>query len=194
MLDEAGWGRGPDGVRIKDGKKLKLVFQTSINAPRQKTQAIVKQVCQKAGIEVELKSVTASVYFASDVANPDTYSKFYADVQMYNTTMGAPDPGFFMRQFLASEIASKDNKWQGRNITRWHNDDYDKAFDAAEGELDPVKRAALFIKMTDMVVGDSAVIPVVYRPGVSAMSRQLRATLSGWDNALWDLKNWYRET
>jgi peptide/nickel transport system substrate-binding protein len=194
VLDEAGWQRGPDGVRTKDGKKLKLVFQTSINAPRQKTQAIVKQACQKAGIEVELKSVTASVYFSSDVANPDTYSKFYADMQMYNTTMGAPDPGFFMRQFLSSEIASKDNKWQGRNITRWHNDDYDKAFDAAESELDPVKRAALFIKMNDMVVEDPAVIPVVYRPGVSGMSRQLRATLSGWDNVLWDLKNWYRET
>src|SRR5271155_3484967 len=190
VLDEAGWQRGPDGVRAKDGKKLKLVFQTSINAPRQKTQAIVKQACQKAGIEVELKSVTASVYFSSDVANPDTYSKFYADMQMFTTTMGEPDPGFFMRQFLSSEIASKANKWQGRNITRWHNDDYDKAFHAAEGELDPVKRAALFIEMNDMVVGDPAVIPVVYRPGVSAMSRQLRATLSGWDNVLWNLKNW----
>jgi peptide/nickel transport system substrate-binding protein len=194
VLDEAGWQRGSDGIRTKDGKKVKLVFQTSINAPRQKTQAIVKQACQKAGIEVELKSVTASVYFSSDVANPDTYSKFYSDIQMYNTTMGAPDPGFFMRQFLSSEIASKDNKWQGRNITRWHNDDYDKAFDMAESELDPVKRAALFIKMNDMVVGDPAVIPVVYRPTVSGMSRQLRATLSGWDNVLWDLKNWYRDT
>ena len=194
VLDEAGWQRGPDGVRIKDGKKLKLVFQTSINAPRQKTQAIVKQACQKAGIDVELKSVTASVYFSSDVANPDTYSKFYADMQMFTTTMSEPDPGFFMRQFLSSEIASKDNKWQGRNITRWHNDDFDEAFHAAESELDPVKRAALFIAMNDMVVGDPAVIPVVYRPGVSAMSRQLRATLSGWDNVLWDLKNWYRET
>jgi peptide/nickel transport system substrate-binding protein len=194
VLDEAGWQRGPDGIRIKDGKKLKLVFQTSINAPRQKTQAIVKQACQKAGIDVELKSVTSSVYFSSDVANPDTYSKFYADMQMFTTTMGEPDPGFFMRQFLSSEIASKDNKWQGRNITRWHNDDYDNAFHAAEGELDPIKRAALFIAMNDMVVGDPAVIPVVYRPGVSAMSRQLRATFSGWDNVLWDLKNWYRET
>jgi peptide/nickel transport system substrate-binding protein len=194
VLDEAGWQRGPDGVRSKDGKKLKLIFQTSINAPRQKTQAIVKQACQKAGIEVELKSVTASVYFSSDVANPDTYSKFYADMQMFTTTMSEPDPGFFMRQFLSSEIASKDNKWQGRNITRWHNGNYDDAFRAAEGELDPVKRAALFIAMNDMVVGDPAVIPVVYRPSVSAMSRQLRATLSGWDNVLWDLKNWYRET
>ena len=193
LLDQAGWQRGQDGIRAKDGKKLKLVFQTSINAPRQKTQAIVKQACQKAGIEVELKSVTASVYFSSDVANPDTYSKFYTDIQMYTTTMGEPDPGFFMRQFLSSEIASKDNKWQGRNITRWRSDDYDKSFRAAEGELDPVKRAALFIAMNDMVVGDPAVIPVVYRPSVSAMSLQLRAKLSGWDNVLWDLKNWYRE-
>jgi len=193
VLDEAGWRRGPDGIRAKDGKKLRLVFQTSINAPRQKTQAIVKQACQKAGIDVELKSVTASVYFSSDAANPDTYSKFYADMQMFTTNLTAPDPGFFMRQFLSSEVASKDNKWQGRNITRWQNDDYDKSFHAAEGELDPVKRAALFIAMNDMVVGDPVVIPVVYRPGVSAMSRQLRATLSGWDNVLWDLKNWYRE-
>src|SRR5204863_3779619 len=79
LLDEAGWKRGSDGIRAKDGKKLRLVFQTSINAPRQKTQAVVKQACQKAGIDVELKSITASVYFSSDAANPDTYTKFYTD-------------------------------------------------------------------------------------------------------------------
>src|SRR5215469_11099308 len=38
LLGDAGWKRGSDGVRAKDGKKLKFVFQTSINAPRQKTQ------------------------------------------------------------------------------------------------------------------------------------------------------------
>src|SRR5262249_50215843 len=56
ILEEAGWRKGPDGVRAKDGRKLKLVFQTSINTPRQKTQMIIKQACQKAGFEVELKS------------------------------------------------------------------------------------------------------------------------------------------
>ena len=40
-----------------------------------KTQAIVKQACQRAGIDIELKSVTASVYFSSDAANPDTARK-----------------------------------------------------------------------------------------------------------------------
>ncbi len=193
LLDEAGWQRGPDGIRAKDGKKLKLVFQTSINALRQKTQAIVKQACQKAGIDVELKSVTSSVYFSSDVANPDTYAKFYADLQMFTTTMGEPDPGVFMRQFNSWEATSKENKWQGRNITRWRSEEYDKTFRAAESELDPVKRVALFVKMNDLVVGEPVVIPVVYRPRVSAVSRQLRLSLSGWDNDLWDLRNWYRE-
>jgi peptide/nickel transport system substrate-binding protein len=194
LLDEAGWMRGPDGIRAKDGKRLKLVFQTSTNAPRQKTQAIVKQACQKAGIEMELKSVTSSVYFSSDVANPDTYAKFYTDIQMYNTNMGAPDPELFMRRFVSWEVAAKDNKWQGRNITRWRNEEYDNTFRAATGELDPVKRAALFIKLNDMVVQDPTVIPVVYRPTAAAISHKLRATLSGWDNTFWNLKDWYRET
>ena len=84
ILEKAGWKKGADGIRAKDGKKLKFVYQTSINQPRQKTQAIVKQACQKAGIDIEVKAVTASVFFSSDVANPDTYTKFYcrpADVQ-----------------------------------------------------------------------------------------------------------------
>jgi len=195
LLEEAGWKRGSDGIRAKDGKKLKLVFQTSINAPRQKTQAIVKQACQKAGIDIELKSVTASVYFSSDVANPDTARKFYSDIQMY--TIGSPsvpDPERFMHQFVSWEIASKDNKWQGSNPTRWRNEEYDEVFRAAQGELDPVKRAALFIKMNDMAVDDVAVIPVVNRRWVAAMSHKLKATLSGWDNDFWNLKDWYRET
>ncbi len=194
LLEQAGWKHGPDGIRAKDGKRLKLLFQTSINAPRQKTQAIVKQACQKAGIELELKSVTASVYFSSDMANPDTTRKFYADVQMYTAGVGAPpDPEGFMRQFLSSEIAARENKWQGRNTTRWRSEAYDQAFRAAEGELDPVKRAALFIAMNDMVVEDGVVIPVVNRLQVSAVSRKLRAPLSGWDNTFWNLKDWYRE-
>jgi peptide/nickel transport system substrate-binding protein len=193
ILDAGGWKRGPDGVRAKDGKKLSLVYQTSINAPRQKNQAIVKQACQKAGIEVELKSITASVFFSSDVANPDTYTKFYCDIQMYNTTMTEPDPGFFMNQFVSWEVASKENKWQGRNITRWRNDEYDKAFRAAEGELDPVKRAALFIHMNDLVCNNEVVIPIVNRPKVEAVSNKLHAPGSGWDNDLWNLKDWYRD-
>ena len=192
ILEAAGWKRGSDGVRAKDGKKLSFVYQTSINAPRQKNQAVVKQACQKAGIELELKSITASVFFSSDFANPDTYTHFYCDLQMYNTTMTEPDPGFFMNQFCSWEASSKENKFQGRNVTRWKNDDYDKTFTAAQSELDPVKRAALFIHMNDLV-SNQAVIPIVNRPKVQAVSNKLHAPGSGWDNDFWNLKDWYRD-
>jgi len=193
ILEKAGWKKGADGIREKDGKKLKYLYQTSINQPRQKTQAIVKQACQKAGIEVELKSVTASVFFSSDVSNPDTYPHFYADLQMYNNGPQQPDPAVFLRQFCSWEVASKANKWQGRNITRWQNKEYDDIFNASQNEVDPVKRAAMMIKMNDMVVNDHVVIPVVARPIVTAVSNKLTCELSGWDTNTWDLANWFRE-
>ncbi|MGH7388645.1 MAG: peptide ABC transporter substrate-binding protein [Candidatus Rokuibacteriota bacterium] len=194
LLEQAGWKRGGDGIRVKGGKRLKMVYQTSINAPRQKTQQIIKQACAKAGIEIEIKSVVASVYFSSDVGNPDTYRKFYTDIQMYTTTMGAPDPETFMRQFLSSEIASKTNKWQGRNITRWRNEEYDRTFKASETELDPVKRAAMFVKMNDLLIQNVVVVPVLWRSVISAVSNRLRGTeISGWDSNFWNLANWRRE-
>jgi peptide/nickel transport system substrate-binding protein len=193
ILEAAGWKKGADGIRAKDGVKLKMVYQTSINAPRQKNQAIVKQAAAKAGIDMEIKSVTASVYFSSDIGNPDTYTKFYTDIQMYTTTMTQPDPELFMNQFTSWEIASKDNKWQGRNITRWRSEEYDKLYRAAEAELDPVKRAALFIRMNEMVIQNVVVIPVVFRPRVAAVSNTLRVEQTGWDSDFWALHSWYRE-
>jgi peptide/nickel transport system substrate-binding protein len=194
VLETAGWKKGAEGVRAKDGKSLKFVFQTSINAPRQKTQAIVKQACQKAGIDIELKSVVGSVFFSSDTANPDTYPHFYCDAQMYTTTMLQPDPQPFMNQFLSWQVATKENKWQGRNISRWQNKDYDELYSQADQELDAVKRAAMYIKLNEMVVGDNHILPVVYRPRVTALKSSLTAHLSGWDNDLWQLASWYRET
>jgi peptide/nickel transport system substrate-binding protein len=192
-LDAAGWKRGGDGIRAKDGKKLKYVFQTSTNAPRQKAQQVIKQACQKAGIDLELKSIPPSVFFSSDEGNPDTTSKFYADLQMYNIGQGRPDPGFLLNSFCSWEISSKANRWQGRNVSRWRNDEYDRMYRATETEMDPVKRAALFIRMNDLVIEHRVVIPIVNRPGAAARSGKLQSLLSGWDNTTWLLKDWFRE-
>ena len=193
ILDQAGWKRGPDGIRAKEGKRLRMVFQTSINAPRQKTQQIIKQAAARAGIDIEIKAVTASVYFSSDPANWDTYNHFATDIQMYTTTMTEPDPQRFMDQFTSWEVASRANKWQGRNKTRWQNEEYDRTWKAAEAEMDPVKRAGLFIKMNDLVIQHVVVIPVVYRPRVAGIGTRMRDVVqSGWDVDTWNLAYWSR--
>jgi peptide/nickel transport system substrate-binding protein len=193
ILENAGWKKGADGIRAKGNTKLKFVYQTSVNQPRQKTQAIVKDACAKAGIDLELKSVTAAVFFGGDFANPDTYNKFWTDMQMYTTTMTAPDPQVFMEQYTSEQIAQKANKWASRNISRWRSEEYDKTFSAVQGELDPVKRAAMVIKLNDLVCSDHYIIPVVFRPRVSAAGVRTVAHLSGWDNDTWALAAWYKE-
>jgi peptide/nickel transport system substrate-binding protein len=193
MLDDAGWKLGADGIREKDGKKFKLLYQTSTNGPRQKTQAIVKQACQKAGIDVELKSVVASVFFSSDVANPDTFPKFYADIEEFQIPMTQPDPALHMKRYISSQVATKENKWQGQNFPRYVNKDYDDAIAAAETETDPVKRAALYIKCNDLLWQDTVFIPVMHRLLVDASANSLRPALSGWANRTDNIQDWYRE-
>ena len=96
--------------------------------------------------------------------------------------------------FVSWEIAQKANNWAGRNVVRWANTAYDRLWKEAWTELDPVRRAALFIRMNDLVIEDVVVIPVVWRQEVSAVSHTLRGlTLSPWDSILWDLAFWYRE-
>jgi len=193
VLDAAGWKRGADGVREKGGRKLRLVYQSSINALRQKVQAIFKQACGKAGIDIEIKGITAAVFFSSDVSNPDTIGKFWADLQMYAFSRG-PDPARFMQNFVSWEMSAKANKWLAMNRGRWVNAEYDRLFKASETELDPVKRADMFIRMNDIVCSDGHVLPIVFRPQMDAVANKLVAPLTGWDTALSAIHDWYRET
>ena len=193
VLEAAGWKKGADGIRAKGNVKLKFVFQTSVSGPRQKCQTIIKDACTKAGIELELKSVVAAVFFGGDAANPDTYQKFWADIEMFTTTMTQPDPQTFMEQFTTDQLAQKANKWASRNLVRWTSAEYDTTFKAAQEEFDPVKRAALFIKMNDMVVNDGHVIPLFARPRPYGIVNKLVPVLSAWDSATWSVGYWYRE-
>jgi len=149
---------------------------------------------ERLGIEVELKAVPASVYFASDPGNPVTSSHFYADMQMHGIRHQL-DPQGLMRWFVSSEMAQKANNWAGRNVVRWANTAYDRLWKEAWTELDPVRRAALFIRMNDLLIEDVVVILVVLRHGMVAVSHTLRGmALSPWDSATWDLAYWYCET
>src|SRR5882724_1545753 len=194
LLEQAGWKRGSDGVRVKGGRRMQVVFQNGANLLGQKMQAIVKQALERIGIEVELKAVPLSVFNSSDPGNPDTVSHFYADMQMYGGPPGI-DPQRNMSQFVSWEIAQKANNWTGQNVVRWANAEYDRLWQQAKTELDPVKRAALFIRMNDLVIEDVVVIPVVWRHDVYAVSHSLRGLEVGpWDLNLWNLAYWYRET
>jgi len=194
LLDEAGWTVGGDGVRTKDGKRLKLLYQTSVNAVRQDFQALIKQWWTEIGVDTELKTVDASVYFGGDPGSPDTFQKFYADVEMYANNFDGTDPEAYLAQHTCEKAPRPETQWQGENVNRY----CDKAYDELVAELgrtaDLEKRGQIGIKLNEMLTKESyVVIPLVDRGRVSAHSNSLGGVvLNTWDSELWNAADWHR--
>ncbi|MFM7654861.1 MAG: peptide ABC transporter substrate-binding protein [Paracoccaceae bacterium] len=194
LLDEAGWVVGADGIREKDGKKLKLLYQTSTNPVRQDFQALIKGWWNEIGVEVELKNIDASVFFGGDAGSPDTFQKFYADVEMYANNFDGTDPEPYLAQYMCDKIPGPDNQWQGENINRFCDPAYDALVKEMSATAEMGKRAELAKKMNDMLTKDSmVVVPLVDRGRLSAASTTLGGVvLNTWDTELWNAQDWFR--
>lgn len=194
LLDEAGWVPGGDGVREKDGVRLSMVYQTSVNAVRQDFQALIKQWWSEIGVETELKTVDASVFFGSDAGSPDTLQKFYADVEMYANNFEGNNPEPYLAKNTCDKAPGPDNQWQGENITRFCNDEYDQLVVELGKTVDLEERGELGQKMNELITKESnAIIPLVYRGTASAVSNRLGGVeLNAWDTELWNVADWHR--
>jgi peptide/nickel transport system substrate-binding protein len=196
MLDDAGYKKGSDGIRVtKEGVRMKVTFATSINTLRQKEQALIKDGWQKIGIETELKSVDAGVYFGGDPGNPDNINHFYWDTMMYTSTFESPFPSSYMKSWysgdVARDIAQKSNGWQGNNRMRWINKDYNALYDQVTKELDANKAKDLWIKMNDLIINSFVTIPLIDRRFVSAHSKALKGPqLTAFDSESWNIGDW----
>ena len=195
LLDEAGWvDSDGDGIRDKDGMKLSLLYQTSTNAVRQNFQDAIKAWWGMIGVETELRNISGSVFFGGDAGSPDTFQKFYADVEMYANNFDGTDPQAYLSMYRCGNEPKPSSQWQGENINRFCDPEYDALLDelAKTGELE--KRGEIAIKLNEMLTKESyTIVPLVDRGRVSAHSNTLGGVvLNTWDSELWNVADWYR--
>ena len=193
LLDEAGWVPGPDGIRVKDGVRLVLDYQSSTNAVRQDFQALIQQWWREIGVEANLRNINSSVFFGGDPASPDTFQKFYADVEMYANNFPGTDPEQYLGQYRCGMEPRPETQWQGENINRF----CDPAYDALHSELARTanieERARIARELNDILVQNFVIIPLVHRGRVSARATTLEGTdLNTWDTELWNIAEWRR--
>ncbi len=194
LLDEAGWIPGADGIREKGGKKLHLLYQTTVNPVRQDFQALIKDWWTSIGVDVELKAIDPGVFFGGDAGSPDTFQKFYADVEMFTNNFDGTDPETYLAQYLCAKAPSPANQWQGENMNRYCDPAYDKMMGEFSSTRDPAQRAAMAKTMNDMVTKDTmTVIPLVHRGTLSAHSNALGGVkINAWDSEMWNAADWFR--
>ncbi|MFM6455790.1 MAG: hypothetical protein ACKPH7_28730 [Planktothrix sp.] len=89
----------------------------------------------------------------------------------------------------------KANKWTGDNFSRYCNPEYDKLWTQATTEIDPKKRQEILIKMNDMLINNTIVIPLVHRADVQGVNQQLTGVdLTPWDLTVWNIKDWKKSS
>ena len=194
MLDDAGYlDTDGDGIREADGKPMKLLYQTSTNAVRQDFQALIKQWFAEIGIDTELRNINASVFFGGDPGSPDTFQKFYADVEMYANTFAGTDPQSYLGNGLCDKAPSPASQWQGENISRFCSPAYDALHAELRTTADIDKRAAISRRLNDMAIEGGMMIPLVHRGRLSAHANSLGGVvLNVWDSEIWNIADWYR--
>ena len=195
MLDEAGYvDTDGDGVReTPAGVPMAILYQTSTNAVRQDFQALIKEWWSEIGIDAELRNVDSSVFFGGDPGSPDTFQKFYADVEMYANTFNGTDPQAYLGNALCDKAPSPATQWQGENISRFCMPEYDALYAELTQTADADERASIARQLNDMVVENGGMIPLVHRGRLSAHANSLGGVdLNVWDSELWNVADWYR--
>ncbi|MCK0148832.1 peptide ABC transporter substrate-binding protein [Marivita sp. S6314] len=194
LLDEAGFmDTDGDGIREVNGVPMSIVYQTSTNAVRQDFQALIKEWWAQIGIETELRNIDASVFFGGDAGSPDTFQKFYADVQMYANTFNGTDPQAYLGNGLCDKAPRPDTQWQGENISRFCMEEFDALHAELSGTADMSERQRIGRELSAMITDNGGMIPLVHRGRLSAHSSSLGGVvLNVWDSELWNVADWHR--
>lgn len=199
ILEDAGWVRdGDEGVRSKDGVELSMAFMSTTNQLRQQVQAVTKANLEAVGFQVDIQNIDGSIYFDSSAGNDQNVGHMYHDVNMHQTSAGAPTPIRFVQRWYGGpdgeNIAQASNDWSRINQMRYRNDEYDALFEALRVETDAARQIELFIEMNDHLIDNNVLIPMIAvaeRSACAAWLDEDAIQLGPFNMDYWNIANWY---
>ena len=156
MLDEAGYARGPDGVRVdpKSGKPLELRMPTSNDtAGSDASGKLIAGYLDQIGIKVNAQPTSAGrVYEYQQTGNFDMYIWYWC---------GDPDPDYQLSVFTSSQCG-------GLSDGCWKDEKYDAMYEEQRAEFDPDKRQQIVKDMQQYVYEQIPAIAYVYPNSLQA--------------------------
>lgn len=167
LLEEAGWKKGPDGIRVKDGKKLTLNLMSVSGAKvNEMVQVYLQNQYRQIGIEITIKNEPARVFFGETT----THRKF--DIAFF--AWGSIAESSPRSTLHSTMIPTDKNAWSGQNYTGINIPELDKLIDQLEQELDANKRKAISHKIQAIYAREIPVIPMYFRQNTGIIPAGLK--------------------
>jgi peptide/nickel transport system substrate-binding protein len=190
-LDGDGWTAGPDGVRVKAGRRLAFTLLTVCDSePRQLEQSELIRQWAEAGFVVSGACQPRAAFFGS-FAKGGTNSAGAFDLSLYSNTW-EPDPAAWAPFALASEIPSAANP-AGRNWGRCQDPALERYFTAGSASLVTTRRGTAYLDGAAEWLLYGCTIPLVEWPSVIERTDRLHnfapnPTLS---MDTWNAQDWW---
>ena len=195
LLDDAGWRRGADGIRAKDGTRLSLrVVSTTGNKLREQIEQVLVDEWRAVGVELRIANVPSSVLTGAWQSN-GVRKRGDFDLLLAQTGLGvtSPDPQTYLAQrHRCDAIPRAENNGAGSNYERFCDAGVDRLLDEAGHTLDPLRRRGLYGEVLG-VLNERAIAIWLYDRGRydAFRTRILGYAPNGWDVATWNAAEWY---
>jgi peptide/nickel transport system substrate-binding protein len=155
ILERAGWKEGPNGIRVKDGRKLAV--EAMLCEREREPSEVIKGQLKKVGAEL-----IVGVH-DSDSAFPIWEA---GDCNMVLTSFYWPDPNLITKWFSWESIGTI-------NRVHYSNPKLEDLLAEAEMTTNPEKRAAVYKRVQEFLVIDAVCIPLFGKSVVLGMRREI---------------------
>jgi peptide/nickel transport system substrate-binding protein len=186
MLEDAGWKKGSDGIRAKDGVKLSFANSTTAGDQlREQLQQFVKQSLAEIGIEMKISNLPAAVIWG------DFWQQSQFDTAIVGITflIGA-DPDVTNR-FSSKAIPAKGGR--GSNNAQYVNPEVDALLEQGTRTFDPEARRPIYNKIQELVRRDLPFMPIYQTEAGYGRKKKIQGFQANPNTRTesWDAAHWY---
>jgi len=153
ILEEAGWRKGPDGIRTKGGVRAELVYIGFPSAETTRTMEWMGSNLRQIGMDLRIRELeTGAIHVARQ----------RGEHNLAHLTFIFLDPGF-LRTLFHSEASGG-----GWNFYHQKDAQIDQLLEQGETEPDAAKRDQIYRNAQKRLLEQGFIIPVVYQHQISA--------------------------
>jgi len=191
-LDDAGWVKGSDGIRSKNGVRASLTYATTTGDQlRERVQQVLVDEWKAIGIEVKIQNQPSSVILSGSCSGNDPRKLGTFDLLMYASTPSIDPHSTIFARYHSKNIPTQAD-CSGQNYTRFKNADADKSIEEAGTTLDLEKRKAAYANVMKLLNDASVIIWMYDRARIDARVNALQGwSPNTWQDFTWNIYDWW---
>ncbi|MEM5477985.1 peptide ABC transporter substrate-binding protein [Pacificibacter sp. AS14] len=185
LLDDAGWAKGSDGIRAKDGVRLAFSNSTTAgNHLREQAQQFIQQTFSMIGVEMTIKNLPPAVMWGDYWMN----SEFDTVVVGLNTLAGAdPDTSDYFMSSMSPTLGGS-----GQNTFAYQNTKVDELLVKGAQSFVPEDRKEIYQEMQAVMRDDLPFLPLFQYAVVKGWTEEVSGPAPNVNNRIdsWNVRDW----